>query len=92
MEFILALAIQAEWKPADDAGEIAGTVGFAGDAPKPRKIDVSRDAAAAKALPDGLVDESIKVGKGGGLASAVVYVKSGLGEFKFKAPDSSVVL
>lgn len=61
---------------AQSWGDLTGKFMFDGDAPEAAKVDITRpeDKEAFAAL--GLVDESLKVGEGGGLANVVIYVKT----------------
>lgn len=80
-----------EWKPAEDAGTIRGTVKLDGTAPPRKKICVGDKYAELK-HPDGLFSESIVVGKNGGLQNCVVCVKKGVEDFKFEPPRAPIVL
>lgn len=69
------------------AASIAGTVGFAGEAPKPAPIDMSYDPdCKGKAF-----SEAVLV-KHGGLANVFVYVKAGLGNQTFPVPQNAAVI
>jgi hypothetical protein len=59
------------------SGSIAGKVSFEGTPDAPQKVKLSADAKCAAMHKDGLERQTIKV-KDGGLADALVYVKSGL--------------
>jgi plastocyanin len=57
---------------ATRAGEVTGTVRFQGTAPAPAPLETTKEKAlCGESVPD----ESLRVGKGGGLAGAVVVVK-----------------
>jgi hypothetical protein len=65
-----ALAYESE--DFSNAGTIAGTVKLAGIAPKPVRLDVSKDIEICGAHP--LYDQSLVVGKNGGVRYAVVTI------------------
>jgi hypothetical protein len=68
----LALSILSSAGEAADWGDITGTFVYDGTPPKPAPAKVDKDKAVCGAL--GLVDESVLVGKGGGLKNVVVYM------------------
>ncbi len=75
--------------PIDPAtmGSIRGTVTFTGQAPKPAPIDMSYDPdCKGKAFSESLVVNE------GSLVNVFVYVKSGLGDRTFSAPQSPAVI
>lgn len=76
--------------PAAGNGAIAGKVSFEGIAPAMEKVKLSADAKCAAMHKDGLERRTIKV-KDGGLADALVYVKSGLSS-SYPPPADAVVL
>ncbi len=53
-----------------NGGTISGTIRYNGPAPKPQQLEVSKDRDACAAKP--LYDQSLVVGKDGGLANVVV--------------------
>jgi plastocyanin len=60
-------------------GQITGTVTFAGEAPRPRLIDMSKDPYCAKAHANSPASmEGVVIGSNGGLANVVIYVSQGL--------------
>src|SRR5262245_34552214 len=71
-------------------GSIAGKVSFEGSAPAAEKVKLSADPKCAAMHKEGLERQNIKV-KDGGLADALVYVKSGVSG-SFPAPAEPVVL
>lgn len=78
--------------PAPLPGEstITGTVKFEGTAEKPRVVRMDSDPLC---MPEGpQTSEVLIVGPGNGLQNAFVYVKDGLGDHKFTAPQTPVVL
>jgi plastocyanin len=69
---------------------ITGTVKYAGTPEKPRIIPMDSDPLC---MPEGpQTSEVLIVGPGNGLQNAFVYVKDGLGDYKFTAPQTPVVL
>jgi hypothetical protein len=73
------------------AGAVSGTITFAGNAPKPRPVNMGTDPLCAK-VAAGVASERLLVGAGGGLQNVFVYVKDGLGGRKFPAPTTPVKL
>jgi plastocyanin len=69
---------------------ISGTVKFEGTAPTPRVIRMESDALCMPEGPN--TSEVVLVGPGNGLQNAFVYVKDGLGDRTFTAPQTPVVL
>jgi plastocyanin len=74
------------------AASITGTVTFQGKPPALRPIDMSASAACVKANPTPVLPQDVVTGPNGGLANVVVYVKSGLGHYRYPAPQTPVVL
>ena len=74
------------------AGTLSGTVHMVGPHLAPKPIDMSEDPACVKAHHGRAVDESLLVGKHGGVANAFVYVKSGLEGKNFAVPQTPVTL
>jgi len=74
------------------AGTISGTVRLDGEPPKFKPIDMSAEAACVQANPSAVVPQIVVTGAHGALANAVVYVKSGLGSYRFDTPSTPVVL
>ena len=69
---------------------ITGTVKYEGTAEKPRVVRMDSDPLC---MPEGpQTSEVLMVGPGNGLQNAFVYVKDGLGDRKFPAPTTPVVL
>jgi plastocyanin len=78
--------------PAPLPGEstITGTVKYEGTAEKPRVVRMDSDPLC---MPEGpQTSEVLVVGPANGLQNAFVYVKDGLGDHKFTAPQTPVVL
>jgi plastocyanin len=74
------------------AGLISGTVTLDGPPPVFKPIDMSQSSACVEANPTPVVPPIVVVGDHGALANVVVYVKSGLGKYKFVAPAAPAVL
>lgn len=74
------------------AGSITGTVTLDGPAPVFKAIDMSASSACVQANPTPVVPPVIVVGDRGALANVVIYVKSGLGSYRFDAPQEPAVL
>jgi len=74
------------------AGTITGTVKLDGAPPQFKPIDMSAEAACVQANPKPVVPPIVVTGVRGALANAVVYVKSGLGSYRFDTPTTPVVL
>jgi plastocyanin len=78
--------------PAPLPGEstITGTVKYEGTAEKPRVVRMDSDPLC---MPEGpQTSEVLLVGPDNGLQNAFVYVKDGLGDHKFTAPQTPVTL
>jgi len=76
----------------DSAGSVAGTVKFAGVAPKGTRIDMSFDPNCVKAHATPATTQEIVVGAGGGLQNVIVYVSDGLNGKTFDPPPQPAVL
>jgi len=75
------------------AGAIQGKIEYHGKKPARTVIPMSSEAGCEKAHAGKLVyDESVVVGKNGGLANTFVYIQSGFGDKKFEVPKEPVVL
>lgn len=74
------------------AASITGTVRFVGTPPVLRPIDMSAAPACVKANPSPVVPPDVVTGANGALANVVVYVKSGLGNYRYPARQTPVVL
>jgi plastocyanin len=74
------------------AGVVTGTIRSVGKRPKPVPIDMSNEPACVSAHQGKAYDESLMVGRGGELANAFVYVKSGLEGKTFAVPSTPVVI
>lgn len=74
------------------AGRVTGVVRFAGKKPAARVISMNAEEGCEKMHPKGVPEEVVVLGKGGALANAIVYIKSGLESKKFEPPKEAVVL
>jgi hypothetical protein len=77
---------------ASTAGEIIGTVRLDGPPPVFKPIDMSAEAVCVQANRTPVVPPIVVSGPRGVLGNAVVYVKSGLGSYRFDTPSTPVVL
>jgi plastocyanin len=77
---------------AATAGSITGTVRFEGTPPVFRPIDMSAEAACVQANPAPVRPPVVVLGSHGALANVVVYVRSGLGSYRYRTPNDPVVL
>ncbi len=74
------------------AGSINGTVTLASAPPASHPIDMSASPACVQANPSPVVPPTVVTGEHGALANVVVYVKSGLGNYKFDTPAEPAIL
>ena len=74
------------------AGTISGTVTLTGTPPALKPIDMSASAACVQANKSPVVPPLAVTGENGALANVVVYVKSGLGNYRYDAPKDPVIL
>jgi hypothetical protein len=74
------------------AGEVTGTVKLEGTPPAFKPIDMSAEAVCVQSNPSPVVPPIVVTGPHNALANVVVYVKSGLGSYRFDRPSSPVVL
>lgn len=74
------------------AGSITGTVKFEGAPPAFKPIDMNAEAACVQANSKPVIPPIVVTGEKGALANVVVYVKSGLGGYRFDVPASPAVL
>lgn len=77
---------------AATAGTITGTVRLEGTPPKFRPIDMSAEPVCVKVNPKPVPPPIVVTGAHGALANVAVYVKSGLGRYKYDVPQTPVVL
>jgi hypothetical protein len=74
------------------AGDIIGTVRLEGPLPVFKPIDMSAEAVCVEANSAPVVPPIVVTGPRDALANVVVYVKSGLGSYRFDTPAAAVVL
>lgn len=74
------------------AGSITGTVKFEGTPPEFRPIDMSAEAVCVQENPKPIAPPVVVLGEHGALANVVVYVKSGLGAYRYDTPNTPIVL
>jgi plastocyanin len=73
-------------------GSIVGAVKLVGRPAVFRAIDMSAEPACVQASPAPVVPPIVVTGPGGALANVVLYVKSGLGSYRYEIPATPVVL
>jgi len=73
------------------AATITGTIKLEGDAPKAEAIKMNADPVCMRE-GKGTTTEFFVTGEGGALQNVFVYVKDGLGNRTFQAPEQAVVL
>ena len=74
------------------SGQVEVSVKFSGRTPQPKLIRMEAEEACEKMHPQGVREQTVVTGKDGGLANAVVYIKSGLDGKKFEPPKQAVVM
>ena len=74
------------------AGSITGTVALEGTPPVFRPIDMSAEPACVQANPTPVAPPVVVLGANDALANVVVYVKSGLGSYRYDTPAEPAVL
>lgn len=74
------------------AGSISGIVKFEGTPPALKPIDMSANQTCVQLNRAPVVPPVVVVGDQGALAGVVVYVKSGLGKYRFEVPTSLAIL
>jgi hypothetical protein len=74
------------------AGTITGTVTFEGTPPKFHPIDMSAEPACVQANPKPVVPPIVVLGPHHALTDTVVYIKSGLGVYRYDTPTDPAVL
>lgn len=67
-------------------GTISGKVTLEGNAPAPREIALTASPACAKLHSSALIYPEVVTGEHGALADVIVYVKSGVENYRFSAP------
>jgi hypothetical protein len=73
-------------------GSISGAVTLDGPPSVFRPIDMSAEPACERANPSPVIPPVVVTGDHGALADVVVYVKSGLGRYRFDTPKQPVFL
>ena len=93
---LFGLLLLASGLPVPAQGQanasLKGMVKFEGTVTKGKPIDMSADPYCVKAHPSPVSSEEIVAGPDGGLANALVYVASGLGDRTFTPPAQPAVL
>jgi plastocyanin len=74
------------------AATITGKVIFRGKRPALKVVDLTEDPECAKLHHKPVYDQSLDIGRRGGLANAFVYIKSGLDDKKFEPPSTPVTI
>ncbi|MBZ5696819.1 MAG: carboxypeptidase regulatory-like domain-containing protein [Acidobacteriia bacterium] len=74
------------------AASITGTVTLDGTPPAFKPIDMNASPACAAANPAPVVPPIVVVGENGALANVVIFVKDGLGNYRFDAPSDPAIL
>jgi Carboxypeptidase regulatory-like domain len=74
------------------AGSLSGTVTVAGPLPDSNPIDMSASPACMQANPTAVMPPTVVKGDNGALANVVVYIKSGLGNYRYDSPSDTAVL
>jgi len=74
------------------AGSITGVVTLDGSAPVLKPIDMSQSSACVQANPTPIVPPIVVLGDRAALANVVVFVRNGLGKYKFETPSEPVIL
>jgi plastocyanin len=74
------------------AGSITGKVKLEGEPPVFRPIDMSAEPICLKANPSPVIPPIVVLGPDHALANVVVYIKSGLGRYRFDTPKDAAVL
>ncbi len=73
-------------------GSVTGTVTLDGPPPVSKPIDMSASPACAQANPAPVIPPTVVTGENGDLANVVVYVKSGLGNYRYDIPGDTAIL
>jgi hypothetical protein len=73
-------------------GSLSGTVTLDGPPPDSSPIDMSTSLACMHANPTAVVPPTVVTGENGALANVVVYVKSGLANYRYDSPSDTAVL
>jgi hypothetical protein len=73
-------------------GSISGTVKLDGAPPSFHPLDMSAEAACVQAHPTPVIPPIVVTGEHGALANVVVYIKSGLGRYRYDTPTGPAIL
>ena len=73
-------------------GSISGTVTLSGAPPLLKPIDMSANASCVQGNKSPVTLPMVITGENGALANVVIYVKSGLGNYRFDPPQDPVIL
>jgi len=84
-------AVVAQPQAAEEA-TISGRVKIKGEIPKRRKINTNADPKCAAMHPGDLVTDDFVIDAAGNVQYAFIYIKEGLGDQKFTAPKTPVVV
>lgn len=76
----------------DTAGSITGTVKLEGAPPTFHPVDMSAEPDCVQANPKPVTPPIVVTGEHGALANVVVFVKSGLGRYRYEMPTAPAVL
>ncbi len=74
------------------SGQITGTVFLDGPPPVPSPVDMASEPACANSNSTAAGSREVLIGENGALANVVVFMKSGLGAYRFDAPKAAAVL
>jgi plastocyanin len=88
---LLASTPVAEPQASDEA-TITGRVKIKGEIPKRRKIKTGADPKCAAMHPGDLLTDDFVIDAAGNVQYAFIYVKEGLGDQKFTAPKTPVIV
>jgi hypothetical protein len=75
-----------------EAGSVSGKVNFAGTQPKMARIRMGAEPACEKKHTQAVVSQEVRVNDNGTLKYVFVWVKEGLGDYKFETPSQSATL
>ena len=75
-----------------NAGSLSGTVTLVGPLPDSKPIDMSASPACMQANLTTVVAPTVVTGEKGALANVVVYIKTGLGNYRYDSPSDTAVL
>jgi plastocyanin len=80
------------WDPSLGTATVTGVVRFEGDPPRRRAVDLAGRAECADLHTKPILDQTVIVGPEGALKNVIVWVKSGLAQWRFPKPDQPVIL